>query len=730
MTATLLPNAKQQFLDSNGRPLAAGQVYFYIPNTSTLKSTWQDAGKTVANTNPVILDASGQAIIYGDGQYRQVVYDVYGNLIWDKLTDSPALNSDIQGLVSNLASSSGSSLVGFIQPSVSAVARTVQDKLRESVSIFDFIPESEHAAILNYTSTYDCADAIEAAQEYLSPFPWLGSVAATKAGITGGTAKLNFPGGRYRITRTVKLNPYVEFVGQITPFFFGTTGSQIYADFDGRDLFALDTAPWDTTGQRQLGKAWLSTDFDGGVITGCMGQRIRYMRITCASGRNIKGGINVTGAAPFFLEDSCIDGFNIGTKITSSWVGHVRGNFIKARAIGIWTDEGVNQFKSWGNYLGPTGVKPTSTDFDWPTTPIAGYPTATRSFFMSQGWITSDGDTLESWDVNYMTTICVAFRAVNTYIEGTAMTCYVMHDTKGYIQPNNINASSAKLTDTLGKGRTKEIIFELTQMRQGALNIASLGTTSPVNCGITLTGSPNVGIYQTSGFTVPEFDFPNLLNIYVDSTNGNDGNQGYHPSYPVQNLMTAFARCREGCLNVVNLQAGRDYYTTALGGNDWDTFITNFDIRVQPTGSGATPNIRIPYDSGTSRMIPLAFKNCRVQIQVPVLDDVPTNTTVAPGFRALFNLGGLNTLRFTSTATINSQKPFFQSSRFEATQLNLYFDRNTLRSNDGVTNVSLIETDTTYSGKLVWTQIGFGITKIAVVVGSNVNNTKLAATDF
>jgi hypothetical protein len=145
MTATLLQNAKQQFFDSNGRPLAGGSVYFYIPNTSTFKNTWQDEGKTTLNTNPVVLDASGEAIIYGDGQYRQVVNDVHGNLIWDQLTDSPALNSElqtlstqVQALTAGLAAPSGSSQIGFIQAGSGAVARTAQDKEREIVSVNDF----------------------------------------------------------------------------------------------------------------------------------------------------------------------------------------------------------------------------------------------------------------------------------------------------------------------------------------------------------------------------------------------------------------------------------------------------------------------------------------------------------------------------------------------------------------------------------------------------------------
>lgn len=61
MAAILLPNGEQQFFDNNGNPLASGEVYFYIPNTTSPKATWEDAGKITQNTNPVILDSAGQA---------------------------------------------------------------------------------------------------------------------------------------------------------------------------------------------------------------------------------------------------------------------------------------------------------------------------------------------------------------------------------------------------------------------------------------------------------------------------------------------------------------------------------------------------------------------------------------------------------------------------------------------------------------------------------------------
>lgn len=82
--AALLPPAELQFCDADGNPLAAGTINTYVVNTTTPKTTWQNAGKSVSNTNPITLDSAGRAIIYGDGAYRLVLKDADGNLIWDK----------------------------------------------------------------------------------------------------------------------------------------------------------------------------------------------------------------------------------------------------------------------------------------------------------------------------------------------------------------------------------------------------------------------------------------------------------------------------------------------------------------------------------------------------------------------------------------------------------------------------------------------------------------------
>jgi hypothetical protein len=128
----LLPNGKQQFEDANGRPLIGGKVFHYQAGTSTPKDTYQDVGQTTFNTNPIILDARGQASIYGTGAYRQVLQDSYGNLIWDQvISDSGAdASAAITALQTNLANNTdaakGAALVGF-------KGKTVADHLREKL---------------------------------------------------------------------------------------------------------------------------------------------------------------------------------------------------------------------------------------------------------------------------------------------------------------------------------------------------------------------------------------------------------------------------------------------------------------------------------------------------------------------------------------------------------------------------------------------------------------------
>lgn len=82
MALSLSPWIRQQFFDNEGSPLAGGFVTFYVAgSTSLLKNTYQDYLGATANENPVELDSSGIAKIFGAGMYDVTIADYQGNVI-------------------------------------------------------------------------------------------------------------------------------------------------------------------------------------------------------------------------------------------------------------------------------------------------------------------------------------------------------------------------------------------------------------------------------------------------------------------------------------------------------------------------------------------------------------------------------------------------------------------------------------------------------------------------
>jgi len=98
---TQLPPGQICFVGDGGEPMVNGSLNMYYVGTTNVKTTWQNASQTVANTAPISLDSNGCAILFGVGTYRQQLYDgpvvggvTTGNLIFDlPTTDTSAYNS-------------------------------------------------------------------------------------------------------------------------------------------------------------------------------------------------------------------------------------------------------------------------------------------------------------------------------------------------------------------------------------------------------------------------------------------------------------------------------------------------------------------------------------------------------------------------------------------------------------------------------------------------------------
>lgn len=78
----LLPYPRFKGESSTGVALSGGKLYTYEPGTTTPKATYTTYDLSVANTNPVILDANGEAVVYTEGTYKLVLKDASDVVQW------------------------------------------------------------------------------------------------------------------------------------------------------------------------------------------------------------------------------------------------------------------------------------------------------------------------------------------------------------------------------------------------------------------------------------------------------------------------------------------------------------------------------------------------------------------------------------------------------------------------------------------------------------------------
>lgn len=128
---------KFQF-SANGVPMVGGTLEVYVAGTTTPTNTWQDSALSIANTNPITLDARGECVLWLDSAvvYKFVLKNAPTNggvVQWTQ--DNIKTAADVANtLRTDLAASSGASLVGYMPAGTGAVATTVQTALRQWVT--------------------------------------------------------------------------------------------------------------------------------------------------------------------------------------------------------------------------------------------------------------------------------------------------------------------------------------------------------------------------------------------------------------------------------------------------------------------------------------------------------------------------------------------------------------------------------------------------------------------
>jgi hypothetical protein len=84
MSAKAQPAPLFKAFDRNGKPLNGGMVHTYKAGESTPLATFQDAAGSALHSNPIVLDAAGEAAVFwGTGPYRVMVEDASGVFQWE-----------------------------------------------------------------------------------------------------------------------------------------------------------------------------------------------------------------------------------------------------------------------------------------------------------------------------------------------------------------------------------------------------------------------------------------------------------------------------------------------------------------------------------------------------------------------------------------------------------------------------------------------------------------------
>lgn len=110
----LTPTPKMQFVDASGVPLANGLLYTYNAGTTTPQATYTDSSGATPNTNPIVLNARGEANVWlGSATYKFKLCDPDNTEIWtvDNISaPTSALSPVLSGNVVIDSSSSGPAL--------------------------------------------------------------------------------------------------------------------------------------------------------------------------------------------------------------------------------------------------------------------------------------------------------------------------------------------------------------------------------------------------------------------------------------------------------------------------------------------------------------------------------------------------------------------------------------------------------------------------------------------
>jgi hypothetical protein len=167
MSAQSIEQPYPIFTDADGDPLENGYIWIGVENlypiTNPVAVYW-DAALTQPAVQPIrtqggyAVNAGTPAKLYTAASYSILVQHRSGIAVYTSPSEGEFIDS---------------ADVSFVQAGSGAVARSVQSKVREAVSVFDFMTAAEIASVQSYTYTTNVTAQVQAAMNYAfsSGFP-------------------------------------------------------------------------------------------------------------------------------------------------------------------------------------------------------------------------------------------------------------------------------------------------------------------------------------------------------------------------------------------------------------------------------------------------------------------------------------------------------------------------------------------------------------------------------
>lgn len=418
---------------------------------------------------------------------------------------------------------------------------------------------------------------LQRAIDYVAPFNWLGSVSLTKDNNT--TLRGYLVGtGKIRVTRTIYINPYLTIEGKTKGSWFAAQGGlEIIGDFDGKEKFIFDTAPFNTDGQRVTNHIGSASEYDNSILTPVVGWALSGIKISAASNRNIRGAINRTMATNSEIKNCRIRGTNIGIQSSVCWGGTINRNLILARAVGLSNRGAITEDQQWGNYISMDGPKPLTAEFEYPNYDGNVNQGSTCCVY-SWGSLASHYNNIwEKGEIGFMVMGESSHKLSNNYAEAISK----------YVFCSQLADLDITLPSTVYCGEASLIYCTANKVK---IDFGNTSTFLVKSLGFRYASQLRIaGTYRMFTKLGYSLDFESavyfedigkngVIDIYVD-TQGSDDNWGYHIEKPVRTLQEALSRCKQGCKNVIHKTGvGQSGDTKATFRDGYNTIDKQLDV--------------------------------------------------------------------------------------------------------------------------------------------------------